>query len=122
MNIDEQIKQYLELNQQKETIEAQLASLREEIISGMGEETFHATPDGEVCATLVTKETIKYPDEAGLIAVLKEKGLTQFISEKVVSTSLNKELKKGGLIAEAINGHYNVTKTNSLLVEKSLKE
>ena len=116
MTLDEQINAYLELATKKDEIEAQMATLREGIIGNMGDEKTHST--GSAVATLVARETIKYPDEHAVVEILKAKGLTQYVVEKVVTTALNKEIKKGGTLTEALNGLYTTTSSYNLVVKE----
>lgn len=119
--IDEQIKKYLELNSQKEELEKQMTEIKTAISFALAGETFdgatYTTEDGNATVTRAVKENIKYTDETDMIAILESKGLNQFVTKKVVTTSLNKELKKGGVIAELLKNLYTSCISESLTIK-----
>lgn len=115
MTLDEKINKYLEISNQKTELDAQLSELKNQIISEMGDEIKHET--GIASARIDTKETFKYDDETAMIAVLKEKGLNQYVQEKIITSSLNKELKKSGVLAESLKGLYTKSTTNSITIK-----
>jgi len=119
--IDEQIKKYLELNAQKEALEAQMTEVKNAITSSLASEKLegatYTTEDGNVTVTKSVKENIKYSDETAMIAILESKGLNQFVTKKVVTTALNKELKKSGVITEALKGLYTSSISESLTIK-----
>ena len=53
-----------------------------------------------------------------MVAWLKENGFTNMIKEKVVTTSLNKELSKQGKITEALNSYYVKDNIKTLSIKK----
>ena len=120
-SVDSEIKEYLELAKQKEELEMKMNTLKESIAKNinrddglelpMTSESTYTTEDNSATVTLSSKETIKYSDETAIISILEEKGLNQFVTKKVVTTSLNKELKKGGMITESLKGLYTTTST-----------
>lgn len=119
--IDEQIKKYLELKSQKEALEQQMSELTQRIATSLEDEKLngatYTTEDGDATVTKSVKENIKYTDETAMIAILEEKGLNQFVTKKVVTTSLNKELKKGGVITEALKDLYTSCISESLTIK-----
>ena len=119
--IDEQIKKYLELNAQKEALEAQMTEVKNAITMSLANETLegatYTTEDGNATVTKSVKENIKYSDETAMIAILESKGLNQFVTKKVVTTALNKELKKSGVITEALKGLYTSSISESLTIK-----
>lgn len=119
--IDEQIKKYLELNAQKEALESAMTELKTAITESLTHEALdgatYTTEDNTASVTKSVKENFKYSDETAMIAILKSKGFNQYIAEKVVTTSLNKELKKGGMLAESLKGLYTSTSSESLTIK-----
>lgn len=119
--IDEQIKKYLELNAQKEALETQMAEIKSAITASLANETLegatYTTEDNTASVTKSVKENVKYTDETAMISILESKGLNQFVTKKVVTTALNKELKKGGVITEALKGLYTSTVSESLTIK-----
>ena len=115
--LNENIKKYVELQEQLEVLKEQMETLKATITEEMGSETKVETPDGFV-AQLVKKETFKYIDETSMITYLKSKGLNQFIIEKVNTTPMNNELKKGMLLTEELKPLYTKTTSYSFSVKK----
>lgn len=119
--LNNKIEKYAELQAQMEVLKTQLDELKPEIIEGMVKESVDKIelPSG-VTAQVVTKETFKYDDELGMINYLKANGLTSFIVEKVNTTAMNKELKKGLTLTESLKPMFTKTYTNSLTVKKAV--
>ena len=119
--IDAQIKKYLELNAKKEALEKEMSDIKSVITSELVKETLdgatYTTEDKTASVTKSVKETVKYTDETAMIAILESKGLNQFVTKKVVTTSLNKELKKGGVITESLKGLYTTSLAESLTIK-----
>lgn len=119
--IDEQIKKYLELNAQKEALEASMTELKNAITASLADETLdgatYTTEDGNATVTKSVKENFKYTDETAMISILESKGLNQFVTKKVVTTALNKELKKGGVINDALKDLYTSCISESLTIK-----
>ncbi len=119
--IDEQIKKYLELNSKKEELEKQMTEIKNAITASLVNETLegatYTTEDDSATVTKSVKENFKYTDETAMIAILESKGLNQFVTKKVITTSLNKELKKGGVITEALKNLYTSSVSESLTIK-----
>jgi uncharacterized NAD-dependent epimerase/dehydratase family protein len=119
--IDEQIKKYLELNAQKEALEKEMSDIKSVITAELVKETLegatYTTEDNTASVTKSVKENVKYTDETAMISILESKGLNQFVTKKVVTTALNKELKKGGVITEALKGLYTSSISESLTIK-----
>ena len=116
--LNENIKLYAELQEQMETIKVQLEELKATITDEMGSETKVTTPDG-ITAQLIKKETFKYTDETAMISYLKSKGLNQFIIEKINTTPMNNELKKGMSLTEDLKPMYTKSTTYSFSVKRA---
>lgn len=119
--IDEQIKKYLELNAQKEALEKEMSDIKSVITAELEKETLegatYTTEDNTASVTKSVKENVKYTDETAMISILESKGLNQFVTKKVVTTALNKELKKGGVITEALKDFYTSSISESLTIK-----
>jgi hypothetical protein len=102
IELNGKVKEYADLSAQKDAIEARLAELKGQIVEGIGGVGKFDADDGTV-ASVTEKVTFKYQDEPGIIAKLKDGGLTSYIKESVNSTMLNKELKKGGTLNESLS-------------------
>lgn len=119
--LNNKIEKYAELQAQMEELKAQIDELKPEIIEGMINESVEKIelPSG-VSAQVVTKETFKYDDEPGMIKYLKDNGLTSYIVEKINTTSMNKELKKGLTLTESLKPMFTRTVSSSLTVKKAV--
>lgn len=92
-------------------------SLKESIVKDMGSTSEFTADDGTV-AKLVDKVTYKYTNEDAMVNWCKANGHSDLVKEKIDTTSMNKELKKGGVLTESLNSLYNRTVSTSLTVEK----
>lgn len=115
--LNENVKLYVELQEQMEAIKEQMETLKATITEEMGNELKVVTPDG-ITAQLIKKETFKYNDETGMIAYLKSKGLNQFITEKINTTPMNNELKKGLSLTEDLKPMYTKAISYSFSVKR----
>lgn len=116
--LNENVKKYADLQAQKEALEAEMAELKTAIVEEMGSDTDFTADDGTV-AKLVDKETFKYTDEIAMINWCKMNGYSQFIVEKVNTTSMNKELKKGLTLTESLKPMFTKTVSTSLTVKRA---
>lgn len=116
--LNENVKKYSELKKQADIIKAELEALKESIVEDMNaqKQTVFSTEDG-VTAKLVTKVTFDYTDEPGMIKWLEDCGLTNYIVKKINTTSLNKELKKSGMLNEGLSPMFVKKESLSLTVE-----
>ena len=97
------IEKYKELKLQKETIEAEMKLLNNEIVDEMINEGVNKieTPNG-IIAQVVTKESLSYDDEIATIKYLKENNLEKYIKETIDTKALNAEVKKSNLLKESL--------------------
>jgi hypothetical protein len=109
-----------ELQMQSEKIEEEIKNLKSQITEQMTKEGLYkyVTPSG-VSAQIIEKETFKYLDEPAIIAWCEENGHYEYIQKKVVTTELNKELKKGMSLTEALKPTFTKTLSYSLTIKSN---
>jgi hypothetical protein len=115
--LKENVKKYLELSRQADELKAQLEELKASIVEEMESNNITKYEDGEVNANLIYKTNIKYNDELSMIKYCEENGLNQFVTKKLNTTSMNKELKKSKSLNESLNQFYTETTTKTLQVK-----
>lgn len=120
MTLNENIQKYNELQEEIARLQEQLSEYKTNIVNEMKEKslTKTSTEDG-LTAQLVFKDNFKYVDERAMINYLKEKGLTDLITEKINTTSMNKELKKGLSLTEDLKTMYTKNTTEVLSVKRA---
>jgi hypothetical protein len=116
----ENIKKYFELQAQADAIKEEMAQLKESIVNDMDSEGVSTYEVDGIKAQIVSKDTFKCDDELGMITYLKNNGFDKFVVEKIDTTSLNKELKKGLSLSESLSGMYTKTTAPSLTIKKVL--
>lgn len=117
-NLNNNIDRYFTLKAEQFKIEEEMKALKEEIIKEMKElnTTVHTSESG-VTAKLGVKTTYKYKDEEAMIKWLEKNGFKNYISKKVNTTPLNKELTKGGILTEGLANFYIKNQSISLTVD-----
>lgn len=118
--INESIKKYFELQAQADAIKEEMAQLKDSIVNEMDAQGVNTYEVDDLKAQVVSKDTFKYNDELGMITYLKNNGFEKFVVEKLDTTSLNKELKKGLSLSESLSGMYTKTTAPSLTIKKVL--
>ena len=116
-NLDDNIREYYACKCYKEAYEKKMAELRDSILEDMGGEDEYSTPEG-INVKAVVKETFKYTDEIGMIKWCEDNGYTQFITKKINTTPMNKELKKGQTLTESLKPLYTKQTSVTLTVNK----
>lgn len=119
IKLDRLVNQYNELQAQAEDISTQMSTLKATIIEELDDITEYVTTDTHVTAKVVAKETFKYTDESAMIKWLKNNGYAQFVVEKVNTTPMNKELKKGLTLTESLKTMFTKTTSYSLTVKEN---
>ena len=114
--LEKNVKAYYELKSQMESLDEQLSVLKNAIVEDMGDEDKFVCDNG-LTAQLAIKETFKYVDEAFMVKWLKNNGYSQFVVEKVNTTPMNKELKKGLTLTESLKPMYTKTVSTTLTVK-----
>lgn len=120
IDLEESVKRYAELSEQKAKIEEEMDLLKKSITSEIVNHcplSEYTTPDG-IVAKVVMKETFKYVDEQSMIKWCKEHGYNSCIKEAIVSTTMNKELKKELPLTEGLKPMYTKTVSPSLSVKR----
>lgn len=117
MTLDERIVNYVALQQTIEEMKTKLDTEKAELIALMESEgkTKVETEHGK--ATISYRQNIKYSDETAIIKFCEDNGYGNFITKKVNTTALNKEIKKGGLLKESLNPFVSESETKVLKVE-----
>lgn len=82
------------------------------------ENTTKYLTEDNISATIAKKETFKYVDELSMIKYLQENGYGQFVELKVKTVEMNKELKKPGVLNEALSSYVTKSRVESLSVKK----
>ena len=118
--INENIRKYFELQAQMDAIKEEMATLKDSIVGDMDAQGVNTYEVDDIKAQVINKDTFKYNDELGMIAYLKSNGLDKFVVEKIDTTSLNKELKKGLSLSESLKTMYTKTTSPSLTIKKVL--
>ena len=119
IKLNKLVNQYNELKAQEYDISTQMSTLKASILEELGDITEYVTTDTHVTAKVVAKETFKYTDESAMIKWLKNNGYAQFVVEKVNTTPMNKELKKGLTLTESLKTMFTKTTSYSLTVEEN---
>lgn len=108
MNIDNLINEYKLVSEQVNALKVREEELKAQITKAMLDNNVdvYETEDGESVAQLQGRTTFKYKNEDKIINYLKENKLERYIVEKVATTFLNDELKKGGVLTESSSEWY----------------
>ena len=117
--LEELLKSYNDIQVEETKIKTSKDELKAQILEEMSKEntTKYLTEDN-ISATIAKKETFKYVDELSMIKYLQENGYSQFIELKVKTTEMNKELKKPGVLNEALSSYVTKSSVDSLSVKR----
>lgn len=118
MVLDEQIITYIKLQKEQEELRQKADVLKAEIISEMEAQGLSSTTVDTYSVTLTLRESIKYSDEPAIISYCESNGLTNYISKKVNTTALNKELKKKNDLTESLSHYFMVSQSKVLTVKE----
>lgn len=119
MSLNENLERYYQLQKEVDEREEEMKSLKEEIIKAMNEEGITSQNTGLVEGKLINKTTFKYDDEVAILSYLRSHRLNDFISTKVNTTAMNKELKAKGVLSQELKPYYSLTESISLSVRQS---
>lgn len=115
----EKVEEFYALKTELEELEHKKEQLGLEIKALLQEEpdlTFEC--DGYK-ATLVPRTTFTYQDETSILTYLIQKGLGEvYLTKKINTTKLNKELKTGGQLYESLKNYVTKTVSNQLNVSR----
>lgn len=120
IDLEESVKRYAELSEQKAKIEEEMDLLKKAITSEIVNHCpldEYTTTDG-IVAKVVMKETFKYVDETSMIKWCKENGYNYCVKETIISTAMNKELKKELPLTEGLKPMFTKTVSPSLSVKR----
>lgn len=117
--LDKKIKEFYELKIQLDELNKRKDMLTEEIKSLMIQNGIDDYNNNELCSKLTYKTTFKYKDEVGIINYLTQKGLAStYMSNKIDTTKLNKELKNKGQLFESLKNYIIKEENPSLSISK----
>lgn len=117
---EKEIGNIVDLQNQMDELKEKLDLAKSELITMMEESGCDKVKCETGSAQLVFKSNIKYSDELSIINFCKNNGYGQFIVEKVNTTALNKELKKGGRLTESLDPFFNESTTKVLTVKSDV--
>lgn len=119
MTLNENLEKYYQLQKEVEEREDEMKSLKEAIISEMEKEGIKDKDTGHVEGKIIDKTSFKYNDEVAIITYLRSKGLNNFITTKVNTSAMNKELKGKGVLYEDLKPYCEETTSTTLSVKLS---
>lgn len=118
MTLDEKIIGYTKLQKEQEELKARADELKISIIEEMENQGLVSTTVANYSVNLSVKELIKYSDEPAIISYCEANGLTNYISKKVNTVALNKELRKKKTLTENLSSYYTTTQSKVLTVKE----
>lgn len=119
MSLNENLERYYQLQQEIDSKEQELNALKEQIVKEMGDAGIASRSTGSVEGKLINKTTFKYIDEVAILTYLRSHRLNNYISTKINTTAMNKELKGKGALYEDLK-KYCSENTSTTLSVKSL--
>ena len=116
--LDLLIENYVQIQKKEDEIKQQKEDLRKLILAEMETNDIKSftTVSGN-SATIAYKDNIKYTDEFAIIEYLREHDYKEFISTKINTTELNKQLKKQTKLSEDLSSKFTITQTSALTVK-----
>ena len=121
LTLKEAITEYLKVQEKLEQLGQREEELKEIILNQMENEKISSFQDNEVEAKVTGNITFSYTDEQAIIKYLNNHGYKGFIKNTINKTALNKELKGGTQLTEALASYYQKKEGKKLSV-KSLVE
>lgn len=119
MSLNENLERYYQLQKEVGEKEEEMKSLKEEIVAEMQKEGLKSQDTGLVEGKIIDKVSFKYNDEVAIINYLRSHRLNDFISTKVNTTAMNKELKAKGVLFEELKPYYSENSSITLSVKLS---
>ena len=117
--LDEKIKRFYDLKKQIEDLTILKESLSDEIKNLIINEPDkkYENSDGYL-VKCISRITYKYADETGIVDYLTKKGLSDiYMTKKIDSTKLNKELKNEGELYKALKNYIVKNVSESLEIK-----
>lgn len=116
--LEQLVTKYAEVQAQAKALEEQLKEMKTKILEEMNTDNISkVVTENGVSAQITTKETFKYTDEALMIAWCEKNGHKNLVKKSIVTTEMNKELKKGMSLTEALKPLYISNISYSLTVK-----
>lgn len=119
MTLNEKLEIYYQLQKETEEREEEMKSLKEEIVKEMEVEGITSQNTGLVEGKIINKTSFKYTDEVAILNYLRSHRLNNFISNKVNTTVMNKELKSKGALYEDLKNYCSENSSVTLSVKLS---
>lgn len=117
MSLNENLERYYQLQKEVEEREEEMKSLKEEIVKEMEIEGISSQNTGLVEGKIINKASFKYNDEIAILNYLRSHRLNDFISTKVNTTAMNKELKNKGALYEDLKNYCSENSSITLSVK-----
>ena len=117
MSLNENLERYYQLQKEVEEREEEMKSLKEEIVKEMEIEGISSQNTGLVEGKIINKASFKYNDEIAILNYLRSHRLNDFISTKVNTTAMNKELKNKGALYEDLKNYCSENNSITLSVK-----
>lgn len=121
MTLNENLERYAQLQKEVEERETEMESLKENIIKQMSAEGITSQDTGTVLGKISNRTSFKYTDEVAVINYLRSHRLNNFLTSKVNTTVMNKELKGHGSLYEDLKPYCVENNTISLSVKMTNK-
>ena len=119
MTLNENLERYYQLQKEVEEREEEMKSLKESIVKEMELEGVTSQNTGKVEGKIINKISFKYTDEVAILSYLRSHRLNSFISNKVNTSAMNKELKGKGVLYEDLKPYCEETTSTTLSVKLS---
>lgn len=119
MSLNENLERYYQLQKEVEEREEEMKSPKEETVKEMEIEGISSQNTGLVEGKIINKASFKYTDEIAILNYLRSHRLNDFISTKVNTTAMNKELKSKGALYEDLKNYCSENSSITLSVKLS---
>ena len=117
MTLNENLEKYYQLQKEIEEREEEMKALKESIIKEMELEGVTSQNTGKVEGKIINKTSFKYTDEVAILNYLRSHRLNNFISNKVNTSAMNKELKNKGTLYEDLKSYCSESSSTTLSVK-----
>lgn len=117
MTLNENLERYYQLQKEVEEREDEMKALKESIVKEMELEGVTSQNTGKVEGKIINKTAFKYTDEVAILTYLRSKRLNNFITTKVNTSAMNKELKGKGALYEDLRPYCEESSSTTLSVK-----
>lgn len=119
MTLNENLERYYQLQKEVEEREEEMKALKEAIVKEMEIAGITSQNTGLVEGKLINKTSFKYNDETAILNYLRSHRLNNYISTKINTTTINKELKNKGALYEDLKSYCTENSSTTLSVKLS---